>query len=166
MTDSHKNYFRRKIEGFVDVDVDSKENFELLFKLVPDDILIKFCGQLDWVLDNIENMKANGLTYKALYNLFNGCKEQKMMEEILGTAFAINKKARIFYYYYILRKYQDNEINNDSLDNVLNNIQEYIRYGADLNDIKEFLEISNTGFSEYKDEVLEFIKNENVYTVM
>lgn len=159
MTDSHKSYYGKKIRNFVDVEVNGKENFELLFELVPDDILIKFCGQLDWVIDYIENMESNGSTYEGLYNLLNGFKEQKMMEEVLGTAFAINNKARIFYYYYILRKYQNNEINSASLDQVLNRIQEYIHYGADINDIKQFLEIENTGFNKYKDEVLEVLAN-------
>lgn len=126
MLDYHKVFYINKILPYVNTKDSKKENEELLnllIEITPKDVFIKFYSQLDWIIDALENSENYDLNFEKIYDMINNCKDEKLLEEVLGTAFALNKKARMFYYYFILRKYDNNEINtavfNEYQDNVL-----------------------------------------------
>ena len=126
MLDYHKVFYINKILPYVNTKDSKKENEELLnllIEITPKDVFIKFYSQLDWIIDALENSENYDLDFEKIYDMINNCKDEKLLEEVLGTAFALNKKARMFYYYFILRKYDNNEINtaifNEYQDNIL-----------------------------------------------
>ena len=126
MLDSHKDFYINKILPYVNTRNNKKENEELLnllMEITPKDIFIKFYSQLDWIIDALENSENYNSDFEKIYDMIKNCKDEKLLEEVLGTAFALNKKARMFYYYFILRKYDNNEINtaifNEYQDNIL-----------------------------------------------
>lgn len=163
IVEERKRYFLNRLILYVNTRDTLEEKSRLLNSMldtVDEENLIKLFSELDCFLSLVNNG-----SFESVYEFVLSYKDKASINEVINMATSLNKKSRIFYEYFMAKKYGYLLNSKNQLEDILKTVNYYLDMGATKDNIISFTNLNNTVFSEYKDEVLNYLDNKlNVYT--